>query len=525
VGKLLKEVSLFQLKGWREMVFKIGFDTEKYVEEQTKFILERSAKFDKKLYLEFGGKLILDYHAARVLPGYDPNTKIRILQSLGENVEIVICVSAQDLQKGRIVGSLGINYGDFALKMIDTLRNYGLHVSTIVINMFSGETAALQLKEFLTNKGIKVYTTGIIEGYPTNIDLISSDKGYGELPFIETTKPIVIVTGSGPGSGKMSTCLRMVYQDKQKGIDAGYAKFETFPIWNLPLDHPINTAYEAATADIKDFNLIDPHHLKAYDKIAVNYNRDVENFVIIQKMIKAIISNDNFMTNYHSPTDMGVNMAKVGITDDAVCQKAAKEEIIRRFFRYNCEYILGVEKKDTVEITERYLEKVNMKITDRRVVLPARRAAEDAKNWGKGHKSIFCGAAIELSNGQIVTGKNSPLLHAESSALLNAIKVLANIPDEIKLISENIIDQIKNLKKIAYGEEAGSLDLEETLTALAISTTINPTAKTAIEQLPKLKNTEMHTTHIPKKGDESPLRKLGVNLTSDGKLSGEKLLN
>jgi uncharacterized protein (UPF0371 family) len=505
------------------MVFKIGFDTDKYVKEQTKYIMERVSKFDKKLYIEFGGKLLFDYHAARVLPGYEPNAKIRVLQQLGKDVEIVVCVSAKDIQKGRIVGSLGINYGDFTLKMIDDLRSYGLDVSTVVITLLSGETKALQLKDFLKKKGLKVYTTGIIENYPTNIEVIASEKGYGAKPFIETTKPIVVVTGAGPNSGKMSTCLAMVYQDKQKDIDAGYAKFETFPIWNLPLDCPINIAYEAATSDIKDFNLIDPHHLKYYNKVAVNYNRDVENFVIIQKIIKAIIGKDNFMNNYQSPTDMGVNMAKTGIIDEAVCQEAAKQEIIRRCFRYNQEYILGLEKLETVELTEKLLEKVNLKKTDRTVVEPARRAEEEAKQQGKGHKKVFCGAAIELSDGRIVVGKNSTLLHAESSVILNAIKTLADIPDQIFLISEDIIEKIKDFKINAYQQDSESLDIEETLIALAISAATNPTAKLGLDQLPKLKNTEMHTTHIPRRGDESPIRKLNINLTTNGKISGEKL--
>jgi uncharacterized protein (UPF0371 family) len=505
------------------MAFKKGFDTDKYVEEQTKYIKERVSKFDKKLYIEFGGKLLFDHHAARVLPGYEPNTKIKILQSLGDEVEIVLCVSAIDIQKGRIFGSLGINYNDFTLKLIDDLRGYGLYVPTVVINLFSGETKAIQLKEFLESKGIKVYTTGLIEGYPSNTDLIASEQGYGATPFIETTKPIVIVSGAGPGSGKMSTCLRMVYQDKQRGVDSGYAKFETFPIWNLPLDHPVNIAYEAATADIKDFNLIDPHHMKQYNKVAINYNRDVENFVIIQKIMKAIISPDNFINTYHSPTDMGVNMAKTGIFDDEACQIASKQEIIRRYFRYNQELVLGLEKKDTVEIAEKIIAKVNVKLLDRTVVEPARIAAKEAQEQGKGHEGIFCGAAIELGDGQIITGKNSPLLHAESSVLLNAIKKLANIPDSILLISEQIIQQIKTLKVTAYKETAETLDVEETLIALAISAATNPTAKLALEQLPKLKNTEMHTTYIPKKGDESPIRKLGVNLTTDGKLAGNKL--
>ena len=505
------------------MVFKIGFDTEKYVEEQTKYILERASKFGKKLYLEFGGKLLFDYHATRVLPGYEPNTKIRILQALGNNLEIVVCISARDVQKGRRVGSLGINYEDFTLKMIDDLRGYGLEVSTVIITFFSQETAALKLKEFLEKKGVTVYTTGIIEGYPSNIELITSDKGYGAKPFIETKRPIVVVTGAGANSGKMSSCLAMVYQDKLNGIDSGYAKFETFPIWNLPLDHPVNVAYEAATADIKDFNLIDPYHLKAYNQISVNYNRDVENFVIIQKIMKAIISKDNFMNSYNSPTDMGVNMAKEGVIDDDICQEASKEEVIRRFFRYNYEHILGQETLDTVSVSERLLEKLNVRKTERPVVIPARDAAENAKHSGKGHKNVFCGAAIEVRENEIITGKNSSLLHAESAAVLNALKVLAGIPDQILLISEDIIKQIKDFKINAYNESSESLDVEQTLIALAISAATNPTAKLALEQLPKLKNMEMHTTHLPKKGDESPIRKLGINLTTDGHLTSRKL--
>lgn len=505
------------------MVFKIGFETDKYVKEQTKYILERVAKFDRKLYIEFGGKLLFDYHAARVLPGYEPNAKIQILQQLGKNVELVFCISAKDIEKGRIVGSFGITYEDFTLKMIDELRSYGLEVSTVVITMFSGEAGAGRLKRLLENHGLKVYTTGIIEGYPNKIEAIASEKGFGAKPFIETKKPIVVVTGAGPNSGKMSTCLAMVYQDKQKGLDAGYAKFETFPIWNLPVDCPINVAYEAATADIKDFNLIDPYHLKAYNKVAINYNRDVENFVIIQKTIQAIISKDNFMNTYQSPTDMGVNMAKTGIIDEAICQEAAKQEVIRRYFRYYQEYILGKEKMETLEIVERLMEKLNLKIADRKVVEPARKAAEEAKAKGKGHKGVFCGAAIELNDSHIVTGKNSSLLHAESAVLLNAIKVLARIPDEISLISEEIIKHIKEFKMKAYHEGAESLDVEETLIALAISAETNPTAKLALEQLTKLENTEMHATHIPKKGDESPIRKLKINLTTDGKISGERV--
>lgn len=508
------------------MVFKIGFDTEKYVEEQTKYILERAKKFDKKLYLEFGGKLLFDYHAARVLPGYLPDTKIRILQALGKNMEIVVCISTKDIQERKKVGSLGITYGDFILMLIDNLRNYELDVSTVVINFFSNEKSALKLKQFLVKKGLKVYTTGIIEGYPHNVKVIASEKGYGTEPFIETIKPIVIVTGAGPNSGKMSTCLRMIYQDTKKGLDSGYAKFETFPIWNLPLEHPVNVAYEAATADLRDYNLVDPHHLKAYHQESINYNRDVENFVIIQNILKAIISPDNFMNNYHSPTDMGVNRAKVGIIDDEICRQAAKEEILRRLFWYRGEALLGEGNPETVGVMEKILKKMGLKETDRKVVGPARKAALEAEEKKKGHKGTFCGAAIELNGefeGVIITGKNSSLLHAESAAILNVLKVLAHIPDQILLISEEILEQIRNFKMKAYGEKAESLDVEQTLIALAISATTNPTAKLALEQLPKLRNTEMHATHLPKKGDEAPLRKLGIHLTSDGRISGKKL--
>ncbi len=506
------------------MVFKKGFDSEKYIREQSKYILQRVSKFDKKLYLEFGGKIIADYHAARVLPGYEPNNKIKILQKLGKNVEIVICISAKDIQDKKKVESLGITYDNFVLKMIDDLRGYKLFVSTIVITFFTGQSSAEQFKNYLKKKGLNVYTTGYIEGYPHNIENIASKEGYGKKPFIKTTKPIVVVTGAGPNSGKMSTCLTMVYQDKQKGLDSGYAKFETFPIWNIPLEHPINIAYEAATAEIKDFNLIDPHHYKAYHKIAINYNRDVENFVVIQNILKSIISKDNFMRTYRSPTDMGVNMAKVGITNDKVCREAANQEIIRRYYLFNYKYLIGQEKQETIEIMENLLKKAHLKKTDRPVVVLARKAAEVAEKSGKkGYQGIYCGAAIELANGNIVVGKNSSLLHAESAVILNAIKELSKIPDPINLISEKVICGIKNFKVKAYGENAETLDVEETLIALAVSSISDPKARLALEQLPLLKNAEMHTTIAPSKSNEFLIRKLGINLTTDGKVSGNKL--
>jgi uncharacterized protein (UPF0371 family) len=505
------------------MNFRVGFDTNKYVEEQAKYILERVGKFDQKLYLEFGGKLLFDYHAARVLPGYDPHTKIRILQKLKDSVEIVVCISSQDIQSGKQTGTLGISYGDFILRLIDDLRGYNLKVSNVVITMFNGESAAIKMKHFLESRNVRVYTTKIIEGYPTNIEKITGEEGYGSFPNIETTKPVVVVTGAGPCSGKMSTCLALVYKDKQKGIDAGYAKFETFPIWNLPLDHPVNFAYESATADLKDFNLIDPHHLKAHNKVAVNYNRDVENFVIIQRILKSIISPDNFMNNYHSPTDMGVNMAKCGIVDDEVCSRAANQEIIRRYFLYYQDYLQGTEKWETVCVAEKLIEKLNLKKEHRVTVVHARDTAKSAKFNGKGYKDTYCGAALELCDGTIITGKNSPLLYAEAAALLNAIKFVAGIPDQIELISAEVLGQIKDFKTNHYNEDAESLDVASTLIALAISAATNPTAKLALQQLSKLKNSEIHTTHLPNRGDEDSLRKLGINLTTDGLVSSNKL--
>ncbi len=493
-----------------------GFDTELYINEQTKKIGERASKFDKKLYIEFGGKLLFDFHASRVLPGYDSNAKIQILQNLKQDMEMVFCVSARDIQKGRIAGTFGITYKDFTLKTIDDIRSYGIDVSSVVINLFSGESSALQLKQYLEDKGIKVYTREPIPDYPNNIKQIASEKGYGAKPIMETKKPIVIVTGAGPGSGKMSTCLAMVYQDSEQGVDSGYAKFETFPIWNLPLNHPVNLAYEAAAADIGDYNLTDPYHLDAYGEEAVNYNRDVENFVIIQKILQAIISKDNFMGGYKSPTDMGVNMAKAGIIDDEVCLEAAKQEIIRRYYRYNLELIKGLEKKSTVDLVSKLMEKLELNLDYRKVVSPAQKAAQKAEKNGKGHKGIFCGSAIQLPDGVIITGKNSSLLHSESAVLLNATKHLAGIPDDAHLISRDVINAIKSMKHKLFKHSAENLSVDELLVALAISAHSSNKAKTALKQIPNLNGMDMHSTHIPDKEDEEPLRKLGIYLTTDG---------
>ena len=503
---------------------KIGFDNEKYLEEQTGAILDRVKMFKNKLYLEFGGKLCFDYHAARVLPGYDPNVKIRLLQSLKDNIDIVLCIYAGDIENGRIRGDFGITYDTATLKLIDDLRKWGLDILAVVITRFNGQTSAVNFKNKLEHRGVKVYFHFPIEGYPADIDKICSKDGFGRNEYIKTEKPIAVVTAPGPNSGKLSTCLSQLYHDHKKGIDSGYAKFETFPIWNLPLKHAVNVAYEAATADIMDFNLVDPFHLSEYNKTAINYNRDVESFPILKLILsKIMIKNCSGLPLYNSPTDMGVNRAGFGIVNDKAVQDAAKQELIRRFFRYNTEYIMGMEKKETVDRVLLLMEELSVKVIDRKVVEIARNSSIEAEEKGKGNEGIFCGAAIELADGRIVTGKNSKLMHAASSLILNAIKILAKIPDEIFLLSPQVISQIAKLKKGIFNSDSESLDLEETLIALTISATTNHTAELAMNKLLDLKGCEVHMTHIPTPGDNVGLKHLSVNLTTDGKFTSKNL--
>jgi len=503
---------------------KMGFDNEKYLNEQTSSILERVEKFEKKLYLEFGGKLCFDYHAARVLPGYDPNVKIRLLQSLKDKVDIVLCIYAGDIESGRVRGDFGITYDIATLKLIDELRKWGLDILAVVITRFEGQPSAKVFKNKLEMRGVKVYKHYPIKNYPTDVDLICSEDGFGKNEYIESQKQIVVVTAPGPNSGKLSTCLSQLYHDHNNKINSGYAKFETFPIWNLPLKHPVNIAYEAATADIQDFNLVDPFHLAKYGKTAINYNRDVESFPILKLIISKIVAdNNNNHPLYNSPTDMGVNRAGFGIIDDKIVQEAAKQELIRRFFRYNTEYIMGIEKKETVERVRLLMEELGVKVNNRKVVAISRKSAMEAEESGKGNEGIFCGAALELIDGRIITGKNSKLMHASSSLILNSVKVLANIPDEILLLSPQVINQISMLKKGILNEESESMDLEETLIALSISATTSHTAELAMNKLGQLRGCEMHMTHIPTPGDEVGLKRLGVNLTTDGKFSSRSL--
>ncbi|MCX5704749.1 MAG: DUF1846 domain-containing protein [Candidatus Omnitrophica bacterium] len=505
------------------MLKKNGFDNDKYLKEQTVAITDRVKKFDNKLYLEFGGKLCFDYHAARVLPGYDPNVKIRLLQELKNKIDIVLCIYAGDIERGRVRGDFGITYDSATLKLIDDLRKWGLDILSVVITRFANQPSAIIFKNKLERRGVKVNLHYPIDGYPADVNKIASENGFGKNEYIQTKNPIVVITAPGPNSGKLSTCLSQLYHDHKRGVNSGYAKFETFPIWNLALKHPVNVAYEAATADIQDFNLVDPFHLNKYNKTAINYNRDVESFPILRLILNRIFDKNANLPMYNSPTDMGVNRAWFGIVDDKAVQDAAKQELIRRYFRYNTEYILGIEKKETVDRVMMLMEEMGVKPTDRTVLEVARKSADEAEVNGKGNEGIYCGAALQLNDGRIITGKNSKFMHAASALILNAVKQLANIPDEILLLSPHIISQIAKLKEGILDADSESLDLEESLIALSISATTNHTAELAMNKLVELSGCEVQMTQIHTPGDEVGLKRLGVNLTTDGKFSSRNL--
>ena len=502
------------------MPAKIGFDNDKYLEEQTKAILERVQRFSDKLYLEFGGKLLFDYHASRVLPGFDPNVKMRLLQKLKEQINVILCIYAGDIERKKVRADFGISYDSDALKTIDDFKEWGIIITAVVITRYEDQPSAKAFKNKLERRGVKVYTHSFTKGYPTNIDLIVSDDGYGADEMIATDKPVVVVTGPGPGSGKLATCLSQMYHEYKNGVKAGYAKFETFPIWNLPLKHKVNVAYEAATVDLKDVNLIDHFHLEAYQEKTVNYNRDIDAFPLLKRIIEKITGGETF---YKSPTDMGVNRAGFGIIDDDVVQEAAKQEIIRRYFRASCEYAMGLIEKDVLELSELIMKNIDAVVGDRKVVNPARNAAEAVQQKGKGNNGIYCGAAIELKDGTIITAENTEIMHVAANLILKAIKHLAGIPESLDLLPQNIMDSIARLKKDVLKGKKTDLDLNEILIALSIGTISNPTAKLAMEKLELLQGCEAHITHIPTPGDEAGLRKLGVNLTSDSNFSSSRL--
>ena len=483
---------------------KIGFDTDKYLELQSAKILERISMFGDKLYLEFGGKLFDDYHASRVLPGFLPDSKIKMLSQLKDKAEILIAINANDIEKNKTRSDLGITYDIEVLRLIDIFRNRGFYVGSVVLTRFAEQPSAVAFKKRLENLGIKVYRHYPIEGYPSEVEKIVSEEGYGKNEYVVTTRPLVVVTAPGPGSGKMATCLSQLYHENKRGIKAGYAKYETFPIWNLPLNHPVNVAYEAATVDLDDVNMIDPFHLEAYGTMAVNYNRDVEIFPVLSAMLSKIMGS----SPYKSPTDMGVNMAGYGIVDDEVCANASKQEIIRRYYATRIDVMKGAIPKEAENKIEILMQKMHITINDRAVV-----AAALEKECLTGKPA----AAIELTDGRIVTGKTGDLLGASSSALLNALKILGNIDDSIPLISSAVIEPIQKLKVEHMGSVNPRLHTDEILLSLAVSAVTNPTAARALKQLDKLKGTQFHSSVILSHADEKTLKKLGIDITCEPK--------
>jgi uncharacterized protein (UPF0371 family) len=492
---------------------KLGFDNEKYLREQSEEIRRRAGRFGR-LYLEFGGKLMNDFHAARCLPGYDPNVKLRLLQTLKDQAEVILCIFAGDIERKKMRADFGISYDADAMKLIDDLRNLGLLVRGVVVTRYQEQAAVRQFRAKLERRGVRVYYHYKTAGYPADVDTIVSDMGYGKNEYVKTERPIVVVTAPGPGSGKFATCLTQIYHEYRMGNMAGYSKFESFPVWNLPLDHPLNIAYEAATLDLKDKNMIDPYHLDAYGKEAVNYNRDVDAYPLLvaiwQKMTKGACP-------YRSPTDMGVNRIGFGIIDDNVVRNASKQEVIRRFLRYQCLFAEGSTDRETVERAKVLMESLSLRTEDRVVVEAARRAAEEAQIRGKGKAGglIVSGAAIQLRDGRIVTGKNSDEMHAAAAAVINAVKTLAGIPSQIPLIGPYIIQAVSHMKQDILKVGYTSLNLDEALIGLAISSATNPAAQIALEKLNELRGCEVHMTHMVTPGDQAGLRRLGCRYTSD----------
>ena len=488
---------------------KTGFDNEKYLTMQSEHIRERISKFGNKLYLEFGGKLFDDFHASRVLPGFEPDSKLRMLMQLSDQAEIVIVISAADIDKNKVRGDLGITYDEDVLRLIEVFSERGLYVGSVCITRYSGQEGADLFKNRLEKLGIRVFVHYNIPGYPSNTSLIVSDEGYGKNQYIETSRPLVVITAPGPGSGKMAVCLSQLYHEHKRGICAGYAKFETFPIWNIPLKHPVNLAYEAATADLNDVNMIDPFHLEAYGETTVNYNRDVEIFPVLQAMFEKIMGE----CPYKSPTDMGVNMAGNCIVDDEVCKEASRQEIIRRYYKSCDALVSGTGKEDEVCKIELLLKQAHAALEDRRVVTAA---LDIEKQTGAP------AAALELPDGEIIDGKTSDLLGASSALLLNALKKLAGIEHAHHVISPEAIRPIQELKTKYLGSKNPRLHTDETLIALSVSAASNPEAGLALEQLPKLKGCQAHTSVMLSSVDIWQFRRLGIELTCEPKFEKKK---
>lgn len=486
---------------------KIGFDSNKFIEAQKIAIQERIAKNNGKLYMEMGGKIFDDLHASRVLPGYRPDNKIKILESMKDDLEIIICISAKDIEKNKIRADFGITYDMEVLRLIDGLKGSGLSVNSVCINLFNEQPSAIKFANILKRKGEKVYFHYMIDGYPNNIDKICSEEGYGKNDYIKTTKPLVVVSAPGPGSGKLSTCLSQMYHDHKHGIKSGYAKFESFPVWNLPVDHPVNIAYESATADLNDYNLIDPYHLNTYGIKATNYNRDTEAFPILQQILLKIAGS----SPYNSPTDMGVNRVALGIIDDKACKDASKQEIIRRYLKAKVEFKKGLCSFDCVKRTSEIMDGLKLKLSDRKVLKYAHEMQRVKKNDV---------VTIELSNGSLVYGKNQGVITATTGAVLNALRELGNIQGDT-VIDRQAVKNIASLKEtLKLGQE---LDLKDIFIALSIMAEKDINSKIALEQIPNLIGCEVHSTYILSNEDENFLRKLKANVTCDDTFLSNKL--
>jgi len=492
---------------------KKGFDIKKYLKLQTENILERINQFDNKLYIEFGGKLFDDLHASRVLPGFEPDAKIQILKKLKNKSEIIVVISAGDIERNKIRADYSISYDMDVLRQIDCLREEGLTVSGVVITLFNEQPSAITFANRLINRNEKVYFHRFTKGYPTDIETIVSDEGYGANPYIETTKPLVIVTAPGPGSGKMGTCLSQLYHEYKRGVKAGYAKFETFPVWNLPLNHPVNIAYEAATADLNDMNMIDNFHLAAYNEQAVNYNRDLQVFPVVRNILHKITGNDKI---YQSPTDMGVNMVGFAISNDEVVRKASNDEIIRRYYKAQCEQKKGTTTISTVNRIKFLMGEWKIDPTSRKVVTAANKKHEETNS------PVM---ALELPSGKIITGRTKDLMTSACACVLNALKHFSHIDDSINLIPKNLLEPVIDMKRTKLGIKKGKLSLKDVLMLLSINSVTNPTAEHVLKQLDKLKGLEAHTSSMLNISDQNTLLALGINLTSEPYFSSKSLYN
>ena len=490
----------------------LGFDNDKYLKLQSQNIRDRISTFGGKLYLEFGGKLFDDYHASRVLPGFLPDSKVRMLMEMKDDAEIVIAISADDIERSKHRGDLGITYEDDTLRLIDAFRGIGLYFGSVVITHYRGQAVADQFQKRLEALGVRVYRHYIIPDYPSNVSLIVSDDGFGKNDYIETSRSLVVVTAPGPGSGKMATCLSQLYHEHKRGVKAGYAKFETFPVWNLPLKHPVNLAYEAATADLDDVNMIDPYHLEAYGATTVNYNRDVEIFPVLEAIFKRIYGE----SPYKSPTDMGVNMIGFCISDDTVCREAAKQEIIRRYYTAACSVHQGLSEPAEAKRIELLMGNSGLSSADRPVVGAALARAEET-----GAPAV----SIQLNDGRVITGKTSSLLGAASACLVNSLKALAGIDKKLLLIPPSIIEPIQHLKIEHMGNHNPRLHTDELLIALSICAVTNPIAGYCIDQIDKLEGCEAHSSVMLSHVDQELYKKLGINLTCEPKYQAKKLFH